>query len=372
MPLSSASMGHDHPGRLLRAQEAVDRAGLDAVLVAPSADLTYLLGYDPPPLERLTLLIVRPGAEPVLLVPELEHPRATSSPAGHMVEVIGWRDGDDPYSAAGDIIGASSRLGASDRMWARHLIGLQGEVRSATFVPASSVLGPLRARKDEAEVHLLARAARAADEAFHRIGREGLEDRPETDVAGSIASHLLEAGHDSVAFTIVASGPNAASPHHDPGSRNIRRGDAVVLDFGGRISGYCSDISRTVSVREPSEELVEVHEVVRQAQDAAFRSVAPGLPAEEIDAVARREIAAAGYGEAFLHRTGHGIGLEEHEPPWIVAGNSEPLRPGMCFSIEPGIYLEGRLGVRIEDIVTLTEEGPRRLNNAPRDLVSVG
>jgi D-alanyl-D-alanine dipeptidase len=233
-------------------------------------------------------------------------------------------------------------------------------------------MGELRARKDAGEVQLLRKAARGADESFRRIVAEGLKGRSESHVARSLGEHLEDCSHESVAFTIVGSGPNGASPHHLSGDRRVRAGDAVVLDFGGRVGGYCSDITRTVSVGEPRAEVAEVHEVVHLAQDAAFRVAAPGVPAEEVDRAARRVIEDAGYGDAFIHRTGHGIGLEEHEDPYLVEGNARPLEAGNCFSIEPGIYIEGRFGVRIEDIVTLTEDRAVRLNHAPRQLAVVG
>ena len=188
----------------------------------------------------------------------------------------------------------------------------------------------------------------------------------------SLAATLIETGCDTAAFGIVGSGPNGASPHHEAGDRLIQDGDTVVLDFGGRIGGYCSDLSRTVTIGEPPPEVKEVHAVVREAQESAFRAIRPGVAAQDIDRTARRVIAEAGYGDMFIHRTGHGIGLDEHEDPYLVEGNEQPLEPGMCFSVEPGIYLEGRFGVRIEDIVTVTEEGARRLNEAPRDLLIAG
>jgi D-alanyl-D-alanine dipeptidase len=366
-------MAPDYSARLSGAAEQVRLATLDALIVAPSADLVYLLGYDPPPLERLTALILLPDHDPVLLVPELERPRAASSPAAALVAILTWPDGAEPYSAVGRVVGGGMRLAVSDRMWASHLLGLQAALgREASFVPATPVLAPLRARKDPAEIDLLERAATGADEAFGLVAAEGIGGRTEQEVATSLARHLLKAGHESAGFTIVASGPNGASPHHAPGGRRIQAGDAVVLDFGGRVGGYCSDISRTVSVGEPSPEVKEVHDTVRQAQEAAFTTARPGTPAEEVDRAARRIIEQAGYGREFIHRTGHGIGLEEHEPPYIVEGNGEPLQEGMCFSIEPGIYLEGRFGVRIEDIVTVTAGGARRLNQADRALVVVG
>jgi Xaa-Pro aminopeptidase len=365
-------MPHDHRLRLARAAERAREEGLDALVVTPSADLVYLVGYDAPLLERLTALVVRPGSHPVLVVPELERPRAAASPAAELVEVVSWRDDQDPYELVPRLVPDGGTVGASDRMWASHLLALQRALPSARFASAAPVLSALRATKDPEEVQLLARAARGADEAFRRVVREGLEGRSEQEVAGALARHLVEAGHERVAFTIVASGPNGASPHHEPSPRTVRTGDTVVLDFGGRVGGYCSDLTRTVSVGDPPGEVQEVHQVVRQAQEAAFRRAGPGVPAEEVDRAAREVIEEAGYGQAFVHRTGHGIGLEEHEAPYIVRGNRAPLEPGMCFSIEPGIYLEGRFGVRIEDIVVVGEEGATRLNHAPRDLVTVG
>jgi D-alanyl-D-alanine dipeptidase len=225
--------------------------------------------------------------------------------------------------------------------------------------------------KDDDELELLSRAARGADESFRHLTESRLEGLREEEVAVLLGSLLRENGHDSVAFTIVGSGPNSASPHHEPGGRSIRAGDPIVLDFGGRVGGYCSDISRTVCVVEPPKDFEEIYEVVREAQEAAFQAVRPGVAASEVDAAARSVIEGAGYGERFIHRTGHGIGLEEHEAPWIAPDNDQKLEPGMCFSIEPGIYLEGRFGVRIEDIVTVTEDGATRLNRASRELTTV-
>jgi Xaa-Pro aminopeptidase len=365
-------MDHDYAGRLSRAQERAGAAGLDGLILSPSPDLIYLAGYDAPLLERLTVLVLHASADPVLIVPELERPRAASSPAGQLIEIRSWRDAEDPYELVRTLIGAGHAYGASDRMWAAHLLLLQESLPDAKFVPASMVLSPLRERKDEGEIELLRRAGQSADETFARICDEGLEGRSERDVARSLAELLVETGHDAAAFTIVGSGPNAASPHHEPGDRLIKSGDTVVLDFGGRVGGYCSDITRTVVVGERPAEVEAVHAIVSEAQEAAFRTAGAGVPARKVDSAARVVIEKAGYRDAFIHRTGHGIGLEEHEAPYIVAGNDEGLEPGMCFSIEPGIYLEGRFGVRIEDIVAITGDGPIRLNDAPRDLTIVG
>lgn len=365
-------MSDRYLARLASAARETGAADLAALLVTPSPDLRYLTGYDPPPLERLTVLVLRQVADPILLVPELERPRALDSPLGDRLEIASWSEGDDPYEAAIRLIPSGGALGAIDQMWASHLLGLQAALPEANFVPGSRVVSRLRAVKDPDELELLARAGRAADETFRAIAASGLEGRREEEVAGSLAELLVEKGHDRADFTIVASGPNGASPHHEPGGRTIRPGDAVVMDFGGALGGYFSDTTRTVCVGEPSADLLEVYGLVREAQEAAFRIVAPGVPAEEVDLAARGVIAQGGYGGRFIHRTGHGIGLEVHEHPYIAEGNGEPLRERMCFSIEPGIYLERRFGVRIEDIVTVTADGASRLNRSTRELQVVG
>ena len=342
--------------------------GLDALIITPSADLVYLAGYDPPQLERLTCLVIRPGRAPVAVVPALERPLAEDAGVGDLAELVAWGETTDPYALVARIVGKGRRLGCSERMWAVHLLRLQHAIRGARCVSASTVLGPLRAVKDDQELGLLKRAARYADETFNRLLQGRLETLTERQVAGQLRKLLLDTGHDSVAFTIVGSGPNGASPHHEPSEREIQAGDALVLDFGGRTGGYCSDMSRTVAVTRPPAEFSRVYEVVREAQEEAFRTARPGVAAQDVDRAARRIIEREGFGDLFVHRTGHGIGLEEHESPYIVEGNQYPLEPGMCFSIEPGIYLPGDFGVRIEDIVTVTEDGAQRLNHASREL----
>jgi len=317
--------------------------------------------------------VVRPGADPVLVVPALEHPRAQASPASDATAMEPWLDGSgDPYGIVAKTVGdARARVGVSDRMWAVHLLRLE-RATGAGFESAAPVMSMLRIRKHPEELDLLRRAGAAADAAFDRLVASGLSGRTEEDVSTELAAHLLEAGHQSVAFAMVGGGPNGASPHHEPGERRIEPGDAVVLDFGGRVGGYCSDITRTVAVGEVSGEVHEVHEVVAAAQEAGVRAVRPGVAAQDVDRAAREVIAAAGFGDFFIHRTGHGIGLEEHEDPYLVAGNTQPLEVGHCFSVEPGVYLPGRFGVRIEDIVTVTADGVERLNEAPRVLTRVG
>jgi D-alanyl-D-alanine dipeptidase len=248
------------------------------------------------------------------------------------------------------------------------VLGLQRTLPGSAYAPLADALPLLRAIKDDAELDRLAAAGEEVDECFAEIVRVPFAGRPEAELAAELAGLLRAHGHSHVSFTVVGSGPNGASPHHEVSDRTIEDGDMVVLDFGGVRDGYCSDITRTVHVGEPTEEEREVYEVVRAAQQAGLEAVAPGVPCEEVDRAARAVIAAAGYGEAFIHRTGHGIGLAGQEPPYLVAGETLPLEPRMCFSVEPGIYLPGRFGVRIEDIVAVTGDGRRRLNNAAREL----
>jgi len=363
----------DYGERLSRVAAAAAESGLDALVIGPSQDLVYLTGYEPLPLERLTALVVRPDAPPVLLVPELERPGALLAPGAAAVEATGWLDGGDPHHEVARIIGpAARRVAVGDQLWALHLLRLEQTLADAEFRPAGPVVGALRARKEAGEIDALTRAGAAADVAFDRLVAEGIAGKTEREVATALAGHLLDAGHRTADFTIVASGPNGASPHHEPGDRRIVEGDVVVLDFGGKLDGYCSDMTRTVSVGEPTEEVAKVHAIVREAQQSAFDAAGAGVTGEEVDRAARDVIEAAGFGAAFFHRTGHGIGLDVHEDPYLVAGNDRPLETGNCFSIEPGIYLEGRFGVRIEDIVALTDQGARRLNEAPRDLLALG
>ena len=354
--------------RMARAAAEADRQGFGAVVVAPSPDLVYLAGYAPMPMERPTLLILRPDRHPVMLVPELERPLALGSPGGALIEVIGWIDGDDPYEAAGRLLPSEGRVAVGDQLWSSHLLGLQQVSPGLGFAPASQVIARLRAVKDPDELAALARAGRAADETFRQICGAGFLGRREEEIASDLAELLVRNGHARADFTIVASGPNSASPHHEPTGRTMLPRDVVVLDFGGELGGYFSDTSRTVVVGEPPEGFDVVYGLVQEAQEAAFRAVRPGVAAQEIDRVARRIIEDGGYGARFIHRTGHGIGLEVHEPPYLVEGNDWALEPGTTFSIEPGIYLEGSFGVRIEDIVAVTDDGADRLNRSTREL----
>jgi len=363
----------DFRARMTRATQQAAAEGLDGLLVTPGPDLQWLTGYLPIAItERLTLLVLRSDSDPQLLVPRLERPDAEAAAGAEVVTISDWRDGDDPYLVAARLLAPGGRYAVSDSAWAMHLLGLQRELGGARFFSVTERLPMLRAVKDENELARMAAAGAAADAAYGEIVKVPFAGREETDVAADLARLLREFGHEQVDFTVVGSGPNGANPHHEAGDRTILYGDMVVLDFGGLMHGYGSDTSRTVCVGDPTAQMREVHDIVRLAQQAAFEAVRPGVACQEIDRTARRMITDAGYGEQFIHRTGHGIGMTTHEPPYMVEGEERLTVPGMCFSIEPGIYLPGSFGVRIEDIVTVTADGGRRFNNTDRGLVIVG
>ncbi|MCX4987790.1 MULTISPECIES: aminopeptidase P family protein [unclassified Streptomyces] len=361
----------DYESRMRRAADAAADAGLDGVLVAPGPDLVWLTGYRPVETERLTLLVLRAGHDPALVVPTLEAPDAAKSAGASALTLHDWTDGTDPYEAAAPLLERAGRFGISDNGWALHLLGLQKRLPDSRYTALTEALPMLRAVKDQAELDRLAAAGAAADAAFEEIRKVSFAGRRESEVSRDLADLLRRFGHSQVDFTIVASGPNGANPHHEADERVIEHGDMVVLDFGGLKEGYGSDTSRTVHVGEPDDEERKVHDIVREAQEAGFRAVRPGAACQDIDRAARAVIEDAGYGEYFIHRTGHGIGVTTHEPPYMVEGEEQPLVPGMCFSVEPGIYLPGRFGVRIEDIVTVTDDGGRRLNTTSREMVIV-
>ena len=358
--------------RLERAAAATRAAGFGALLLTPGPDLRYVIGYDAHQLERLTCLVVPADKPPFLVVPRLELPAALASPAGHLgLDIVAWDETDDPYALVARRLGAVSSVGLSDRMWALMTLRLRAALPDARQGLASTALRGLRIRKTPAEVAALREAGQAIDRVHARVPGWLRPGRTEREVAADIADAILAEGHARVDFTIVASGPNAASPHHEASDRALGAGDAVVVDIGGTMpTGYCSDCTRTYVIGSPPAEFAAYYQVLREAQDAACAAVRPGVSAEAVDAAARDPITAAGYGGHFVHRTGHGIGLEPHEDPYIVAGNAEPLQQGMAFSIEPGIYA-GPHGARIEDIVVCGDQDCERLNNGSRELVVV-
>src|SRR6478735_6106364 len=367
----------------LAAQAAV--SGADVILISPGPDLDYFIGHSVASHERLTCLVVPAsgGASPLvptLLVPTLERLGWTGTPVESMpVEISTWTDGDDPYRALADLLPADARVLAVDyHMPAVHALNAQAIIPGSELTLAGEAIAELRMRKGAAEVAALAAAGAAIDRVQRRIGEWLKAGRTENDVAADIAAAIVDEGHARPDFVIVGSGPNGASPHHEASDRVIEPGDVVVIDIGGPMpSGYFSDCTRTYVVapdggRTIAPKIEEVYGVVRRAQEAGVAAVRPGVTAESIDQAARSVIEQAGYGEYFITRTGHGIGLEVHEHPYMVAGNTTPLEPGMAFSVEPGIYLPGEFGVRIEDIVVVGESGAVLMNTAPTTLTIVG
>ncbi|MFF1572984.1 aminopeptidase P family protein [Leifsonia sp. NPDC058292] len=355
--------------RLRRGAEDARAAGFDGLLIAPGADLAYFADYLPvATTERITLLVVPADGEPAMIVPALEHDSAVDTRAAGAIRFVDWSDGTDEYVPTAALLKPHGRYAVSDATWAMHLLALQAKLPDARFESISHALPLLRAVKSDDEIDRLSAAGAAADATFEDILGVRFAGRTENEVAADLARLLREHGHSQVDFTIVGSGPNGADPHHEAGGRTIEQGDMVVLDFGGIVDGYGSDTTRTVHVGEPTDEEHEVFEVVKRAQQAAFEAVAVGVACQEIDRAARAVIEDAGYGEFFIHRVGHGIGMTTHEPPYMVEGEQRPIEAGMCFSIEPGIYLPGRFGVRIEDIVVAADDGAHRLNNTSREL----
>lgn len=357
--------------RRTRAAAAARAKGLGAALFSPGSDLAYLSGHRMHVSERLTCLVLAADGSSTLVVPKLEAPRARTAAPG--IEIREWGETDDPIELVVSLIPSGGGVAVDDRMWAAFVLRLQAALPGRGFEPASALTAPLRSRKDAAEIAALRAVSQAADRAFAQLRDRPFAGRRERDVASDIAELLRKEEHSEVSFTIVASGANGASPHHDSGERVISEGDAIVLDFGGVREWYCSDITRTVHVGSRVDaEVRRVHDTVLRAQEAGYRAAVEGTPASAVDAAARAAIDDAGYGAYFIHRLGHGIGLDGHEHPYLVSGNNERLEPGMAFSIEPGVYLPGRFGVRIEDIAYLAPSGKAEpLNQADRALAIV-
>ena len=364
--------------RLGRTRARMDALGVDVLLLSVGPDLPWLCGYEAMPLERLTMLVVPRDGDATLVVPRLEAPRVVERP--EVFALRAWEETDDPVDVVAGLAATAGSIAIGDRTWARFVIDLQAALPAAAWRRGSEVVGPLRMAKDDAEIEALRAAAQAADRIASQLhaGDIALVGRTEAEVSAELGRRLLAEGHFRVNFAIVAAGANAASPHHEAGDRVIGAGEVVLCDFGGTMHapdgvGYCSDITRCVWTggSEPPAEVVEVYEVLHGAQAAACAAATVGTACEDVDAAARRPISEAGWGEQFIHRTGHGIGIEEHEDPYVVAGNRTPLETGHAFSVEPGIYLAGRWGFRLEDIVVAADAGPDALNRVEHGLVTV-
>jgi len=351
-----------------RLRDHMQADGIDLLLVGPSADLFYLTGFDAHLSERLNLLVVPATGTSSLVVPALES--SLVGDARSLVDVHTWADHEDPYTLAASIIGGveGDVVAVGNQLWSAFLLRLQHHLPGAAWQEAAPLMRALRMIKDEFEIALMAEVSHLTDEAWE----EFIDGPPLTGLTELQAlkrlTDLTEKRGISKIWGLCASGPNAASPHHATGTREIGAGDAVIFDWGGQREGYQSDVTRTVFVGEPDDEFRTAYDVVLRANQATLDAVRPGLSLQELDRTARSLITDAGYGDAFIHRVGHGLGLEVHEEPYLVEGNALPLKAGMVFSDEPGIYLEGRFGIRIEDTVVCTTDGGMRLNHATREL----
>jgi Xaa-Pro aminopeptidase len=361
----------DINNRLTQLQTAMQAANVDLVAVGPTANMRYLLGFAPHADERLCLLLVSTAAASVV-VPTLN----ADDLAGHTdLPLHRWPDAEGSEMALTEALGGQpqvKRLAVDGTMRADFLLPLQAATTPADTITIEPLLAPLRARKSPAEIELVAQAAAQADRAMQAVMDACRPGVTELELAWVATEAFRQGGAEDVTFTLIASGPNGAYPHHHSGRRQLQVGDAVIIDIGALFNGYQSDITRMVFLGEPPADFVEVYEAVLAANRQGRAAVKPGVMAGEIDRVTRNKLAEAGYGDYFIHRTGHGLGLEVHEPPYIMAGNEEVLAEGMVFSVEPGAYLPGQFGVRIEDIVAVTETGARTLTGFDHQLVVKG
>ena len=363
--------------RMARVRQAMNNASVDALLLSAGPNLPWLIGYEAMALERLTMLVVPVDGEPKLVMPAFEVPRLVERP--DLFAVVPWGETDDPVAVIAELIGSAQTVAIGDRTWSRFLLALQQALPRTGWLAAGQLTSSLRAVKDSEEVERLQFAASGVDRvaAALQSGEIPLIGRTEADVSRELSRRIMAEGHAKVNFAIVASGANAASPHHHASEKIIGPNEVVLCDFGGTTTepngqtGYCSDITRCVYTGEPPTAFVESYLALQQAQSQAVAAATVGTEAQAVDRVARDLLAEADLDQWFLHRLGHGIGVEEHEDPYLVNGNAEPLLVGNAFSIEPGFYISGQWGARIEDIVIATAAGPVALNQANHDLAIV-
>ena len=360
--------------RMARARAQMEDKGIDLLLLSLGLDLPYITGYNAMPLERLTMLVVPREGEARLVVPRMEAARVTPQPG--VFEIHPWGETENPVeivAALAKQAGPTAEVAVGDQMWARFLVELLPLLPAAHYSRAD-VVTSMRMTKDAAEIAALKAAGAAVDRIAAQLqaGEIPLVGRTEAEVSADLSERIIAEGHQVTNFAIVAAGANAASPHHSAGDRVIRKDEILLTDFGGTMNGYCSDITRCVYLGTPPAEIADAYAVLHEAQRAAAVAGTVGTPCEEVDRVARRIITDAGFGEYFFHRTGHGIGLDAHEDPYIVEGNGLPLAAGHAYSVEPGIYVEGKWGMRLEDIIVATADGPVPMNVANHELVSIG
>jgi len=358
----------DTAGRLVRLKKKMAETGTDLVALGPGSHMQWVVGFHPHPDERPCLLLVSPTGETFLMpVLNAEGSREETDISFHT-----WSDEEGPDRALhaaleGIGAGAAKKVALDETMRADFALLLLSALPSAEYTFTAETVGALRMRKDEGEYAAIKANALIADRAMQKAFASIRAGMTEEELAAEIRAHFAAEGAPAQ-FWIVGSGPNSAFPHHHAGNRRLQEGDAVVIDIGGRKDGFPSDITRMAVVGRPPEGFGQIQTIVEDAVRAALALARPGVKAKEVDAAARKVITDAGYGEYFVHRTGHGLGIDGHEPPYITATSETVLEEGMVFSIEPGIYIPGRFGIRLEEIVILRENGPEILSSLPRDL----
>ena len=362
----------DFSARISSLATSLQRASIECIFITPSADLRYFTGYNALPLERLTCLAVRSDCTATLLVPRLEFSAAaTHNPEANGIALHSWEETQDPFNVLADIVGPVRSAVVNDVMWAQKVFGIQQAFGVSVSI-AGRMVSDLRAIKSQREIEAIVSAGQAIDQVHSNMAQWLRPGRTEREVGRDIADAIIASGHTQVDFVIVASGPNGASPHHEVSDRIIQSGEPIVVDIGGTMpSGYCSDSTRMYACGDVVNEFKEHYGVLLQAQETAVATACQGMTGAEVDAIARNILQESDLGEYFIHRTGHGLGLETHEEPYIVASNSEQLVPGNVFSIEPGFYIPNRFGARIEDIVYLTDSGAMSVNNTPHSLTII-
>ncbi|MDR2516527.1 MAG: Xaa-Pro peptidase family protein [Spirochaetaceae bacterium] len=359
--------------RWRRARELMDAAGVSALFLVPTTDLYYMTGFRGHIGDRLTAFVLLPERRDVspafFLYPAFEK-AAINRELLESAECVPYRDGEDPYRALTALFPEPDGLIAVDtRLWSGVLLSLESAMPRARWLDAEKIIAPMRLQKDAAERALLEEAQSRAGRALMELFAWGLTGRTERETAEKLTGFCAGAGLERADWgPVVASGENSAIPHHESGDKVIGKGEPVVIDFGGVYAGYQADITRTPVTGAASGEFRAVYETVLAANEAAFRAARVGASSASVDAAARDVIARAGYGDYFTHRLGHGIGLDIHEAPYMVGGSALSLAPGMAFSDEPGIYLPGKFGVRIEDILFMGGETAERLTAFPREL----
>ena len=356
--------------RIARVRSRMEAERIDVLALSVGSDLPYFIGYEAMPLERLTMLIVPQRGDSQLVIPLLEAARVERSL--DLFEIVTWHETEDPIAIVASLLPAQARVAIGDHTWARFVLALQKLRPDITFLPASAVTAAVRTVKGADEVEVLQRAANAVDAVVTEMRQRPFAGRSEMEIHRELIERMLQHGHQRANFAIVAAGANAASPHHEPGARIVNVGDLVLCDLGGTFDGYCSDITRMFHVGPPPQEVIDTYAVLCEAHAAGCAAGEVGARCEDVDIAARSVIERYGFGEYFVHRTGHGIGTEAHEDPYMVSGNAALIESGNAFSVEPGIYFPGRFGMRLEDIVVATADGPRQLNGAPRDIAVVG